>query len=166
MAEPSIDSSFGYRKVPFVINAPPLNVVEENRFLKGSRALLHLTCPQATRFFLILITYTLSLSASFWLAYQFRFDFNVPPSEAARFHQFIAWIIPVKLAILLVAVQFDGLLSYFSIPDLRRLFFALATSTVVLACVWWRSDGQMAPPRGVILADLLISFLVVSTMRL
>lgn len=166
MAERSMETGLEYRKVPFMIDAPPLNVVQEGRLLKGAKALFGFTCPQASRFLLILLTYTAGLTVSFWLAYQFRFDFAVPPPEQAKFHAFVAWVVPVKLSILLLLVQFDGLLSYFSVPDLRRLFTSLAAGTGILALLWWGSDGQVAPPRGVILADLLISLLVISSMRL
>jgi FlaA1/EpsC-like NDP-sugar epimerase len=166
MAEPSINSGFGYRKAPFGMEDPSLNVVEEGYVLKGANALFRLACPQATRFCVVLGTYAACLAASFWLAYQFRFDFAIPGADNERFSELVGWVVPLKVAILLLIVQFDGLLSYFSIPDLRRLCLSLAASTALLASVWWASSGEAAPPRGVILGDLLISFLLVSGVRL
>src|SRR6185436_21122068 len=72
----------------------------------------------------------------------------------------------LKLVLLLFIGQFAGLLSYFSIPDLRRLVLALATASSLLYILWVGSGGQAAPPRSVILADFLLSFLSLSAIRL
>lgn len=149
-----------------VLENAPLNVVEEGRLWKGAKAVIQLGCPQAARFLVVLGVYAGCLAFSFWIAYQFRFDFSVPASERAGFRETIAWIVPVKLAILFLLMQFDGLLSYFSVPDLRRLATSLGAATLFLGGVWLVSEGRLAPPRGVIIADFLISFLLVASIRL
>ena len=114
----------------------------------------------------VLILNAFALAGSFWLAYQFRFDFKVPPDELQKLAYFGLWIVPSKLVLLLLIGQFSGLLSYFSVPDLRRLLFGLALGSVFPSIVWLQTEGLSAPPRGVILADFLLSFLAVSTVRL
>src|SRR5262245_11126011 len=81
----------------------------------------------------ILLVYSFGLSASLWLAYELRFDFALPSEESALLWKFGLWIIPLKLVLLLAIGQFSGLLSYFGIPDLRRLTLALALSSCVVA---------------------------------
>lgn len=114
--------------------------------------------------------YTVGLVLSLWLAYQLRFDFNLPPIERGRLWDFALWILPLKLGLLLLIGQFAGLLSYFSVPDLRRLTLALVTAALMLMGVWLstetRPEGAFAPPRSVILADFVLSLLFISSIRL
>lgn len=114
----------------------------------------------------ILATYAVALASAYWLAYQLRFDFSLPESEAGQAIRFGLWIIPTKLVFLLCIGQFSGLLSYFSVPDLRRLLIALGIGSCIPAAVWFWSQGTAAPPRSVILSDFLLSFLFISAFRL
>src|SRR3954470_6482977 len=93
---------------------------------------------------LLTALYTVALTVSLWAAYLLRFDFNVaefPPKidqrdKMAVIRMYFLWIIPMKLAVLLSFRQFEGLLSYFSLPDLRRLFSATTISSVVILLVY------------------------------
>ncbi|HUI06169.1 MAG TPA: nucleoside-diphosphate sugar epimerase/dehydratase [Verrucomicrobiae bacterium] len=112
------------------------------------------------------VVYTVGLVFSLWLSYELRFDFSIPTQD---YHQFLGvalWLIPAKLALLLLIGHFAGLLSYFSIPDLKRLFYALATGSLLAAASWIATGGRFAPPRSVILADGLVSLLVLAAIRL
>ena len=113
----------------------------------------------------VLVVYTLGLTGSLWLAYQLRFDFDVPSQDHYEMLRALLWSIPVKLALLLVIGQVEGLLSYFSIPDLRRLTLALVLGSLVLGLVWAATHGSFAPPRSVILCDCLLSILILGAIR-
>ena len=128
--------------------------------LLSSRGLL------VTRMLVVMVAYSLALAASLWLAYVIRFDFIVPLPQHKNLVHFELWIVPLQLTLLLLIGQFAGLLSYFGIPDLRRLSLALCGSAIILAVLWSSSDGLLAPPRSVILTDLLLSFLIISGIRL
>jgi FlaA1/EpsC-like NDP-sugar epimerase len=110
--------------------------------------------------------YAVSLTFCFWLAYLLRFDFDIPYTEWANFFNAACWVIPAKLISLFLFRQFQGLLSYFSVPDLRRLFYAVASASGLVLVVWIQSVGAYAPPRGVILSDFVLSFLVLAATRL
>lgn len=114
----------------------------------------------------LLAIYGIALSASLWLAYLLRFDFEIPPSsrEISPW-RILAWVLPMKLIMLLLFRQFEGLLSYFSIPDLRRLFSATAASSTIIFLAWML-PGRPAPPRAAILADFVLSFLALAAVRL
>jgi FlaA1/EpsC-like NDP-sugar epimerase len=118
------------------------------------------------RMLFILGVYTVGLAVGLWLAYQLRFDFDISTKENQRLLNFSLWVIPMKLVLLLLIGQFSGLLSYFSIPDLRRLVLGLATSSAILSYLWLFSNGELAPPRSVILADFLLSLLAISAIRI
>lgn len=128
--------------------------------------LLGFRLSRSSRLLVVLVVYSMGLVASFWLSYQLRFDFNVPADEqlAGAFHAL--WILPIKLCLMLLIGQFAGLLSYFSIPDLRRLLLALGATSFFICFVWFVSSGRAAPPRSVIMADFLLSVLFLSASRL
>jgi FlaA1/EpsC-like NDP-sugar epimerase len=114
----------------------------------------------------VLVVYTIGLIFSLWLSYELRFDFSLPGPDRRQFFLVCLWLVPVKLILLLLIGQFAGLLSYFSIPDLKRLFFALLASCLLMAGIWVATGGRFAPPRSVILADGLLSLLALAAIRL
>ncbi len=129
--------------------------------------------PVARGLFLTAL-YTLALTGSLWLSYLLRFDFDrkefVPKidqvQKMALIRTYFLWIIPLKLAILFGFRQFEGLLSYFSLPDLRRLFAASLVTSLLIYLVWKFVPASPAPPRGVILIDFVLSFMVLASIRL
>lgn len=118
------------------------------------------------RFALLLVLYTLVLTTSRWLSYQLRFDFAVPSDNQLQLQLNWSIVVPVKLVFLLMFGQFSTLLSYFSIPDLRRLSYACAASFLALLSMRYSSFGPYGDPRSVILLDSLISFGALVTFRL
>ena len=121
---------------------------------------------RVSRLFTVLVIYSIGLLAALALSYQLRFDFHPPALEAALALHTAWWIIPMKLIMLLFIGQFAGLLSYFSIPDLRRLIISLGSASAIVMAVWVVTDGRLAPPRSVIVADFLLSLLFLSGIRL
>jgi FlaA1/EpsC-like NDP-sugar epimerase len=122
------------------------------------------------------VGYAVALTASFVLGYVLRFDFGADPGFSdfgPRMLQQAGWLIPLKLIILLSIGQFSGLLSYFSIPDLRRLLMGLAAGTALPGAIWLYANllGRPVPdsllmPGGVIAIDFFLSILAISTFRL
>src|SRR5882724_1312157 len=113
---------------------------------------------------LVVLVYGAGLVASLWLAYQLRFDFAVPTVEQRQLWNVALWIVPAQLLLLLCIGHCAGLLSYFGLPDVRRLSLALATASALMALVWMITEGRSAPPRSVMVTDLLISFLVLAAL--
>ncbi len=106
------------------------------------------------------------LSISLWLGYELRYDFVLTPALWLEMWNHLKWIVPVQLLLLVVFGQFSGLLSYFSIPDLRRLFYASSAASGVVLVDWYSSAGYNAPPRGTILVDFVLAFMGLATIRL
>lgn len=117
------------------------------------------------RMFSLALLYSLFLSLSLYLAYNLRFDFQIPDQWASRFWQDLLWLVPLKLVLLFLFGQFRGILSYFRFPDLYRLFSALTLPALLAVLLWYGSGGAWAPPRSVILGDLLCSFVLLAGFR-
>lgn len=143
----------------------------------------------------LIVIYSLLLSASLLLAYVMRFDFSNAGAVLGGFLMTVMWIVPLKIALLILVRHFDGMLTYFRMPDLVRLFQALTAASLIILGVallsagtetraWFSQTGEKittmpsasdaAPkpkgmpllPRGVILADLLFSLILVSGFRI
>jgi FlaA1/EpsC-like NDP-sugar epimerase len=113
----------------------------------------------------LLLLYALVLSSSWWLAFQLRFDFLIPEEFRVKLFAYWGYVVVLKLVLLYCFGQFAGLLSYFSVPDLRRIFFVSWISSTSLFVAYYSGVLPVAP-RGVILIDLLISFTGLSVIRL
>jgi FlaA1/EpsC-like NDP-sugar epimerase len=148
----------------------------ESRPLQGERPTKNVKFIRMaiSRLAIALLGYSLALSLSFWLAYQIRFDFSVPADARTFMVIHGLWIIPFKLAVLMIIGQFAGILSYFSVPDLRRLLLGLAIGTALPSSIWVGShllqpaDSVVlySPPGGVLLADFFLSVVTISGFRL
>ncbi len=118
------------------------------------------------RFIFLLAAYAGIFVVSLWMAYLLRFDFQISPRYQYELFVVYTWIIPIKLILLFAFRQFAGLLSYFSTPDLWRIFSALSLGSLIIALMWWLPLVEAVPPRSVIMADFLFSFMGVAGLRL
>jgi len=104
------------------------------------------------------------LGAVRWLAYQLRFDFDVPRQYQLQLINQWSWVIALQLVCLLLAGQFSGIYRYFSIPDILHLAYAMLVSAAVLYVIRLEDIG-FSPPRGVILVQCLLGFVALGGMR-
>jgi FlaA1/EpsC-like NDP-sugar epimerase len=124
---------------------------------------------------ILLVVYSGALVLSYLLAYQIRFDFAVPPEYQGHLSRVWPIVIVAKLVCLWAFGQFASLLTYFSLPDLRRVAWALLLPSAVLLALWYagvepvnvgEGGSPASVPRGVILLDGVLSFLSLSMCRL
>jgi FlaA1/EpsC-like NDP-sugar epimerase len=111
------------------------------------------------RLVVLLTTYSVVVFLSLAFALLLRFDFQVAPEFWTRFWSSIAWMLPLKLVALAAFGQFRTLLTYFSLPDAKRIAAAMGVSAVIATGVWFASGGTDVVPRGVIVSDMVVSFL-------
>ena len=111
----------------------------------------------------VVVTYSLPLAASFWLSYQLIYDFASPALSPLQFVGQIATVVSLQLVCLTWRKQCHGLLSYFSVPELRQVGTALGMAALGLLAS--RMVFDEAPPRNVILLDALLSFCFISGFR-
>ena len=91
---------------------------------------------QMQRILVLLGVYSVVLMAATWGAYGLRFDFEVPEIHERQFVAVWPWVWASKLVVLAAAGQFSSLLSFFSLPDLKRLGVALGLITVGMLGLW------------------------------
>ena len=114
----------------------------------------------------LVVFYAIVSLASYWFAYELRFDFNVPSNHAIDRVNMVTWIVGLQLMLLLASGQLDSILSYFRLPDVFRLFGGLFTNALILLSMWYVYKGINVPPRAVILTYFLISLLSIAFFRI
>lgn len=114
----------------------------------------------------LLASYGVIFTFSLTIAYAIRYDFGVPQYVSLQAWRNLLWILPLKLVLMLAFGQFNGLLSYFRLPDVLRIFYALLTASLLMLGYWYWWGGQPLPPRSVILGDLLFSLVMVCGFRM
>ena len=114
----------------------------------------------------LIVFYAIVSLASYWFAYELRFDFNVPSNHAIDRVNMVTWIVGLQLMLLLASGQLDSILSYFRLPDVFRLFGGLFTNALILLSMWYVYKGINVPPRAVILTYFLISLLSIASFRI
>ncbi len=111
---------------------------------------------QKQRVLLLAAFYAGVTAASFWLAYEIRFEFAVPEGYRQERLRLLPIVIGVKLVALVAARQFGSLMTYFSIPDLMRLIWMTLGSSALLFLPRLLGSAHWAPPRGVLLSDFML----------
>ena len=113
----------------------------------------------------LIVFYAFVSLASYWLAYELRFDFNIPEHHMVDRINMVGWVVGLQLILLLASGQFDSVLSYFRLPDVFRLFGGLFSNALILLLMWYVYKGMNVPPRAVILTYFLISFMSIASFR-
>ena len=112
----------------------------------------------------IVATTACVLAVCRWLAYELRFDFDVPLQYQVQLHRHWFWVIPLQLCCLVLFRQFYGIYKYFSLPEIRHLAYAMGLSGCLLYVLRFLDIGY-SPPLGVILVQSMLGFLALGTMR-
>lgn len=117
------------------------------------------------RAMIITAVYTVIISLSLVLAYLLRFDFTFSHLDNFDILSVLPYVILVKLAFLALFGQYKGLLSFFHIPDIIKIFWAMTLSAAVIMAAS-QLERHTFVPRGVILGDYIISIIIFSLLRL
>jgi FlaA1/EpsC-like NDP-sugar epimerase len=118
------------------------------------------------RFWVTLACYLGVLTASFYLAYELRFDFALPAEFQSERLRLLPYAVAVKFLGLVLLRQMGSMLRYFSIPDLVRVATAMALSSALLIAPRLWGQPNYVFPRGVLLIDLLLSVVGLCAFRI
>ena len=109
--------------------------------------------------------YSLLATASIFAAYLVRFDFAIPQRDLHILLACLPWLLALKLLSLTCFGQFGNLLTFFSVPDLKRIIAAGLSVAAVLGGIWDVTDGFGVPPRSAIVADAVFFMALLCTFR-
>ncbi len=126
----------------------------------------HISSRGLLRLAAITLAYTVELAVVFYLAYELRWDFDVPDNYELQRLTLIVPIVLCKLLMLYSFGQFRTVQSYFGLADFGGVLLSMTILCVVMIGLWLGADVTAAPPRGVILMDFVMSVALVSASRL
>lgn len=112
------------------------------------------------------VVYTTVTAASFYLAYELRFDFVVPQDFQEDRLMSLWIVVGLKLVLLTALRQMHALLGYFSVPDLKRIVFAMTAVLGLLLAERLLMLEWTNVPRGVLLIDYVLSVAGLCAVRL
>ena len=114
----------------------------------------------------LLVLYSGTLATSLWLSYLLRFDFQMTPEVTVNLGTVLTGMVGLKLLLLVLSGQFGSLLSYFGVHDVQKILGVTAIVALVALAVWSVGGIIYAPPRAVIVTDMLLSFVGLCTLRM
>ena len=120
---------------------------------------------QTKRLLVVHFFYVIALLCSYFLAYELRFDFDVPDNFREQRNGNFLWVMGLKWLFLWQAGQFKSIMAYFHLHDALRLFVALALVGFCLLFMWYSLGGTRVAPRSVILTDFLLGFFMIAAFR-
>ena len=100
--------------------------------------------------------YALLAGASLVGGYVLRFDFAPPGEELREMAGQVVLFVALKLGVMFFMGQFDSLLTFFSVPDFRRIVRASLLAGAISGGLWVATGGEFMPPRSVIVLDGLL----------
>jgi FlaA1/EpsC-like NDP-sugar epimerase len=136
------------------------------------RIIFSLPSQRTPRWIIVLLDLIVSLVALF-SAYLIRFDVYKNKAEVISEWEILKFSLPfyiaIKLAVFYTFQIHKGLIRYTSFEDVRRIFFAVAASTILLALGGLARaefyDGRFLLPTSVLFAEFLTSLLLLIGFR-
>ena len=99
------------------------------------------------------------------LAYWLRFNFDVPPQFVQSIGHNLVWVVGAQSIIFLAFGLYRGIWRFASIPDLRRIGLAVATSALAVPALLFMLDRMQYVPRSVLVLDPMLLFLIMGGSR-
>ena len=99
------------------------------------------------------------------LAYWLRFNFDVPSQFVQSIGHNLVWVVGAQSIIFLAFGLYRGIWRFASIPDLRRIGLAVATSALAVPALLFMLDRMQYVPRSVLALDPMLLFLIMGGSR-
>lgn len=107
-----------------------------------------------------------AIAVAWWLAYLFRFNFEIPAPSLKLLLEILPWTVLVQGSFFLWLGLYRGLWRYASLPDLKRIFVAVMSGTVTVLLILWPLGLLVNIPTAVILLVPLLLLLIMGGSRL
>jgi FlaA1/EpsC-like NDP-sugar epimerase len=114
----------------------------------------------------VLVIYAMALIAGFWCSYELRSDFQATGRDYEEFKRCLPWMVLPQLILLFWRGQMRGLLSYFSVPEMRRTAIALGIALGLQIGLCYLVLGKEIPTRSIFIMDLILSFFALCGVRM
>jgi len=140
-----------------------LDYARRATFLRDLWILFQTLCPYWLG---ILGLYAVTLAGSLLVSALLLADFHWSREEARSLLRFMPWLVGPQLICLFWQGQARGLLSYFSIPEMRRTGIALAVAFLLQFALVRVGFGDRGPGLSLLLTHLIMSFFALCGVRM
>lgn len=106
-----------------------------------------------------------AVAAAWWLAYLFRFDFEIPANYASSLIKILPWVIFVQTGIFLWFGLYRGVWRYASLPDLKRIILAVTLGGVISLALLYLLGMFNGLPRSIMLLAPVLLLLIMGGSR-
>lgn len=103
---------------------------------------------------------------AWWLAYLLRFNFQIPGNFVDTMWSTAAWVVPLQAFAFVMFGLYQGIWRFASMPDLYRIFKAIAFSAFVIATVLFMFPSHGVVPRSILLLDPILLILMMGGSRI
>lgn len=107
-----------------------------------------------------------AIAVAWWLAYLFRFNFEIPTASVQLLLEILPWTVLVQGGLFLWLGLYRGLWRYASLPDLKRIFVAVLCGTATVLLILWPFGMLAKIPGAVIVLVPLLLMLIMGGSRL
>lgn len=102
---------------------------------------------------------------AWWVAFLFRFNFDIPADFVQSMLQSMIWVVPLQSSVFLFAGLYRGVWRFASLPDLQRLLRAIAISAVLVVAILFMFKPHGIVPRSVLIMDPILLLLFMGGSR-
>lgn len=103
---------------------------------------------------------------AWWMAYLLRFNFQIPGNFVDTMWNTAAWVVPLQAFAFVMFGLYQGIWRFASMPDLYRIFKAIAFSAFVIATVLFMFPSHGVVPRSILLLDPILLILMMGGSRI
>jgi FlaA1/EpsC-like NDP-sugar epimerase len=116
---------------------------------------------------MLVLLHDLMAGALAWIfAYLLRFNLEMPEHFMLEMWRTLAWVVPMQGVIFWCFGLYRGIWRYASMPDLRRIFFAVLAATVGIVLLLWMLRLDVNVPRSVLIIHPLLLLMLMGGSRL
>lgn len=103
------------------------------------------------------LAHDILVSISAWvLAFYLRFNFNIPAESLSALWDTVFWILPLNLMVFWFSGLYRGIWRFASIPDLKRIIFAVLMSALFFATIIFLLRISLVPRSVWVLYPILL----------
>jgi FlaA1/EpsC-like NDP-sugar epimerase len=122
------------------------------------------TLKYPRRFFALMHDVSAAVAALF-AAYLLRFNFDIPAEHLHVMRQSLPWVVALQLAAFIYFGLYRGVWRFASVPDLKRIVFAISSSAILLVALMFMFNRGALLPRSVLILDPLMLMLMMGGSR-
>ena len=119
--------------------------------------------------FLVLLTDVLICLVSLAIAYQIRFNFNVPSTETITYTTVFPFVLSIRILSFLINKTYKGIIRHTSTRDTVRILLTLLAGSLLIALsnpISFQITGKYLVPFSIIIIEFLLSVFIMVTGRL